>query len=52
MWKLKSLPLVYEDPTVNNSECEPSPGQSPIHPLTDTPIAVNQDPAYQPPRFP
>ena len=52
MWKLKSLPLAYAGPSANSSECEPSLGQSPIHTPTDTPIAVNQDPTYQPPDSP
>ena len=48
VWKPKSLPLAYVDPTANNGECEPPPGQRPIHPPIDTPITVNQDPTYHP----
>ena len=32
VWKPKSLPLAYADHTVNRSEREPPPDQSPIHP--------------------
>ena len=49
VWKLKSLPLAYADPTANNGECEPRPSQSPIHTPIDTPITVNLDPTYHPP---
>ena len=37
VWKTRSLPLACADCTVNNGERENPPGQSLIHPITDTP---------------
>ena len=40
VWKPRSLPPACADCTVNNGERENPPGQSPIHPITDTPLLI------------
>jgi len=46
VWKPRSLPLACADCTANNGERENPPGQSPIHPITDTPTTDTCDPTY------
>jgi len=48
VWKPRSLPSVCADCTANNGERENPPGQSPIHPIPDTPTTDTYDPAYHP----
>ena len=48
VWKPKSPPLPCADYTVNNGEHENPPGQSPVHPISDTPTNDNRDPTYYP----
>ena len=44
VWKTRSLPLACADSKANNGERENPPGQSPIHPITDTPTTDTCDP--------
>jgi len=52
VWKPRSLPLGCADYTANNREHESPPGQSPIHPITDTPSTDNRDHTYHPSESP
>ena len=45
VWKPKSLPLAYADPTANNGELNPLQVKAPFTPI-HTPNTVNQDPTY------